>query len=67
MSPRTFTTTCVFLFIVDVDATVDSVKHTLMINAEEAHDCRWFALTALVNDSSLDASVRRMIELRALL
>ena len=56
-----------FLFIVDVDATVDTVNDTLMINAEEAHDCRWFALTALVNDSLLDASVRRMIELRALL
>ena len=49
-----------FLFIADVDATVNG---RLMIIAEEAHDCRWFALTDLLNDSSLDASVRRMIEL----
>ena len=49
-----------FLFIADVDA---SVAGSLHINAEEAHDCRWFALTALSNDSSLDASVGRMIEL----
>lgn len=49
-----------FLFIADVDATVN---RKLMINKEEAHDCRWFALTELQNDSSLDASVRRMIEL----
>ena len=49
-----------FLFIADVDATVNK---KLMINAEEAHDCRWFALAELVNDPSLDASVRRMIEL----
>ena len=49
-----------FLFIADVDATVHK---KLMINSEEAHDCRWFALAELVNDSLLDASMRRMIEL----
>jgi 8-oxo-dGTP pyrophosphatase MutT (NUDIX family) len=49
-----------FLFIADVDATTNK---KLLINAVEAHDCRWFALTELVNDSSLDASIRRMIEL----
>ena len=52
-----------FLFVADVDATVASADHALVTNADEAHDCRWFALTALLNDSSLDASVRRMIEL----
>ncbi len=52
-----------FLFIVDVDATVSTVNSTLTINAEEAHDCRWFALTDLLSDSALDTSVRRMIEL----
>lgn len=49
-----------FLFVADVDA---SVAGRLHINAEEAHDCRWFALTTLQNDALLDASVRRMIEL----
>ena len=52
-----------FLFVADVDATVASADRALVINTNEAHDCRWFALTALLNDSSLDASVRRMIEL----
>lgn len=52
-----------FLFVVDVDASVASPDSALLINAEETHDCRWFALTELLNDSSLDASVRRMIEL----
>jgi 8-oxo-dGTP pyrophosphatase MutT (NUDIX family) len=49
-----------FLFVADVDAEVNS---TLTTNAEEVHDCRWFALRELLNDPSLDASVRRMIEL----
>ena len=52
-----------FLFVVDVDASVASPNSALLINAEETHDCRWFALTELLNDASLDASVRRMIEL----
>lgn len=52
-----------FLFVVDVDASVASPDSALLINAEETHDYRWFALTELLNDSSLDASVRRMIEL----
>ena len=52
-----------FLFIADVDVTVHK---KLMINSEEAHDCRWFALAELVNDSLLDASMRRMIELTLL-
>jgi 8-oxo-dGTP pyrophosphatase MutT (NUDIX family) len=49
-----------FLFVADVDATVDDA---LTINAEESHDCRWFALTALENDAALEASLRRMVEL----
>lgn len=49
-----------FLFVADVDATVDS---KLMLNAEEAHDCRWFVIVALKNDPGLDPSLRRMIEL----
>lgn len=49
-----------FLFVADVDATVD---RTLMINADEAHDCRWFALVALANDPTMEPSMRRMIEL----
>ena len=52
-----------FLFVADVDATVVSADRTLVTNTDEAHDCRWFALSALLNDSSLDASMRRMIEL----
>ena len=52
-----------FLFVADVDATVASADNALVTNTDEAHDCSWFALTALLNDSSLDASMRRMIEL----
>ena len=49
-----------FLFIADADATLD---RALAINADEAYDCQWFALADLANDPSLDASLRRMIEL----
>lgn len=48
-----------FLFVADVDA----VGRTLVINADEAHDCRWFALADLANDPAMDTSMRRMIEL----
>ena len=49
-----------FLFVADVDARVD---RTLMINAEEVHDCRWFTLSELANDPIMEPSMRRMIEL----
>jgi 8-oxo-dGTP pyrophosphatase MutT (NUDIX family) len=49
-----------FLFVADVDATVD---HTLMLNADEAHDCRWFALADLASDPAIEPSLRRMVEL----
>ena len=49
-----------FLFVADMDATVEN---TLMINADEAHDWRWFALAELANDPTMEPSMRRMIEL----
>lgn len=49
-----------FLFVADTHAEHDA---TLQLNADEAHDCRWFALDALVNDPLLEASIRRMVEL----
>lgn len=48
-----------FLFVADVDA----VGRMLIINAHEAHNCRWFALADLANDSTMEPSMRRMIEL----
>ena len=51
-----------FLFVADTHAEHDA---TLQLNADEAHDCRWFALDALVNDPLLEASIRRMVELSA--
>lgn len=49
-----------FLFVATVDTTLD---HKLKLNADEAHDCRWFRLTDLANDLALEPSLRRMIEL----
>jgi 8-oxo-dGTP pyrophosphatase MutT (NUDIX family) len=49
-----------FLFIADVDVAVDG---TLTINAEESHDCRWFALAQLADETALEPSLRRMVEL----
>ena len=51
-----------FLFVAGTHAEHDVA---LQLNADEAHDCRWFALDALVNDPSLEASIRRMVELSA--
>ncbi len=49
-----------FLFVADVDATLDG---PLKLNADEAHDCRWFRLTDLANDPALEPSMLRMVEL----
>ena len=49
-----------FLFVADTDAVTTS---TLLINAHEAHDCRWFALATLGNDATIAPSMQRMIEL----
>ena len=49
-----------FLFVADVDAGLDE---RLQLNADEAHDCRWFRLTDLANDPALEPSLRRMVEL----
>ena len=49
-----------FLFVADVDAGLDD---RLRLNADEAHDCRWFRLTDLANDPALEPSLRRMVEL----
>ena len=49
-----------YLFVAEVDATAD---RSLTLNADEAHDCRWFALTDLANDPTMEPSMRRMIEL----
>ncbi len=49
-----------FLFVADVDA---AAGDTLKLNADEAHDCRWFRLTDLANDPALELSLRRMVEL----
>jgi len=49
-----------FLFVAAVDA---ALGDTLKLNADEAHDCRWFRLTDLANDPALEPSLRRMVEL----
>lgn len=49
-----------FLFVADVDPDDD---RAFQINAEESHDCRWFALAELANDLSLGPETHRMIEL----
>lgn len=49
-----------FKFVTDVDS---AMSPGLQTNRDEAHDCRWFRLEELTNDSTLDASMRRMIEL----
>ena len=55
-----------FLFVADTHAEHDAEHDAeLQLNADEAHDCRWFALDALVNDPLLEASIRRMVELSA--
>lgn len=51
-----------FLLVADVNATVDG---KLTINIDEAHDCRWFALSELANDLTMEPSMRRMIRLSA--
>ncbi|HPV24469.1 MAG TPA: NUDIX domain-containing protein [Casimicrobium sp.] len=51
-----------FLFVADTHAEHDA---ELQLNADEAHDCRWFALSALANDPTLEASIQRMVELSA--
>jgi 8-oxo-dGTP pyrophosphatase MutT (NUDIX family) len=51
-----------FLFVADTHAEHDA---ELQLNADEAHDCRWFALSALANDPTLETSIRRMVELSA--
>ena len=49
-----------FLFVADVNATLD---HKLHVNLYEVRDCRWFALADLANDPTMESSMRRMIEL----
>ena len=49
-----------FLFIADVH--VDD-ERAFSVNADESHDCRWFPLTELANDTSLGPETHRMIEL----
>lgn len=49
-----------FLFVADIDATGGLA---LELNADEAHDCRWFSLIELANDPTLEPSIRRMVEL----
>ena len=49
-----------FLFVADVDATLD---RALRVNLDEVHDCLWFSLTELANDLTMELSMRRMIEL----
>lgn len=49
-----------FLFVADTHAEHDA---ELQLNADEAHDCRWFALSALAGDPTLEASIRRMVQL----
>lgn len=49
-----------FLFVAAVDATAD---RALIVNADEALDCRWFALAELASDPAMETSMRRMIEL----
>jgi 8-oxo-dGTP pyrophosphatase MutT (NUDIX family) len=49
-----------FLFVADAD--VDDAR-AFSVNADESHDCRWFPLTGLANDTSLGPETHRMIEL----
>lgn len=49
-----------FLFVADTDV---GDERAFRINAEESHDCRWFALAELANDPSLGPETHRMIEL----
>ena len=49
-----------FFFVADVDA---GLGDQLTLNADEAHDCRWFRLAHLANDPALEPSLRRMVEL----
>lgn len=49
-----------FLLIADVDATR---ANALQTNIDESHDCKWFKLTALAADPSLEPSIRRMVDL----
>lgn len=49
-----------FLFVADFEATQST---GLKLNADEAHDCRWFCLANLANDPALEPSLRRMVEL----
>ena len=49
-----------FLFVADVDATLD---RTLHVDLDEVNDCRWFPLAELANDLTIEPSMRRMIEL----
>lgn len=49
-----------FLLIADVDATR---ANALQTNVDESHDCKWFALTALAADRTLEPSIRRMVAL----
>ncbi len=48
-----------FLLIAEVDATAVDALQT---NADEAHDCKWFALTVLAADPMLEPSIRRMVD-----
>jgi len=53
-----------FLFVADVDARASAgAGGQMRLNAEESHDCRWFALAALANDPALGPETQRMIEL----
>ena len=52
-----------YLFVADVDATVDR-EHIL--NADEAHDCRWIPLAGLALDPAIEPSLRRMVGLSML-
>lgn len=48
-----------FLLIAEIDATRIG---SLQANFDEAHDCKWFALTALAADPMLEPSIRRMVD-----
>jgi 8-oxo-dGTP pyrophosphatase MutT (NUDIX family) len=49
-----------FLFVADVDATLDRALH---VNLDEVHNCLWIPLSELANDLAMEPSMRRMIEL----
>ena len=49
-----------FLLIAEVDA---ERVGDLQTNVDESHDCKWFALTDLSADLTLEPSIRRMVEL----